>query len=169
MPPGIPHAVLNVTDCVAEGGHMFLRPALRKSLEIGLREHHLGHQDTNASHIGSEVVLHAIWLYYYLGIIALHPAVKGCLEKVTGMSKLRFRIYKHISNSLKGASRPYPFQQSKVPFWISLNWRNWQPSYACAPIHSCWSRHQSRARNPSSVQSLYMTSARNAASELRRC
>ena len=76
MPPGTPHAVFNITDCIAEGGHMFMRPSLRKSFDIGLREHLLGHKDTNTTHADAEIILHGIWAHFYLGITAQYKWMK---------------------------------------------------------------------------------------------
>ncbi|KIJ32756.1 hypothetical protein M422DRAFT_265388 [Sphaerobolus stellatus SS14] len=75
IPPAIPHAVLNVTDCVAQGGHYYLLSALEASFKVGLREHASGNKDTNTTHIASENILHSILASYYLDVIVLHPGI----------------------------------------------------------------------------------------------
>ncbi|KIJ54203.1 hypothetical protein M422DRAFT_241454 [Sphaerobolus stellatus SS14] len=62
-------------DCVAEGGHHYLRSSLEASFDIGLREHISGNKDTNTAHVASENILHGILTYYYLRIGDLHPEI----------------------------------------------------------------------------------------------
>ncbi|KIJ44529.1 hypothetical protein M422DRAFT_252139 [Sphaerobolus stellatus SS14] len=73
MKPGTPHAVFNITDCLAEGGHGLLLSALESSFHIGLREHTKGNEDTNTAHVGTENILHSLTAHYYLEILALYP------------------------------------------------------------------------------------------------
>ncbi|KIJ30968.1 hypothetical protein M422DRAFT_267488 [Sphaerobolus stellatus SS14] len=75
MPSGCPHAAFNITDCVAQGGHNYLKSSLEAAFKIGLREHKLGNQDTNTSHVASENILHSVLTHYYLAILALHPGI----------------------------------------------------------------------------------------------
>ncbi|KIJ39803.1 hypothetical protein M422DRAFT_257400 [Sphaerobolus stellatus SS14] len=71
MPSGIPHAVLSVTDSVAQGGHHYLKSSLYASFKTGLREHRTGNKDTNTSHVASENILHSVVSKYYFDIMAL--------------------------------------------------------------------------------------------------
>ncbi|KIJ36801.1 hypothetical protein M422DRAFT_260901 [Sphaerobolus stellatus SS14] len=65
MPPGTLHWVLSVTQCLAEGGHYYLKPCFYKSFLIGLQECRLEDMETNTSHVMAENILHGILAAYY--------------------------------------------------------------------------------------------------------
>ncbi|KIJ26421.1 hypothetical protein M422DRAFT_272524, partial [Sphaerobolus stellatus SS14] len=56
MPPGVPHWVLSVTQCLAEGGHYYLKACFYKSFLIGLQQHCLEDMETNTSHFGDFIL-----------------------------------------------------------------------------------------------------------------